>query len=65
MGYDIQTQILAKKPKICVPNIDGFYNSMSGIFKKHDIITIPMIEKSQSNLVIKAKDKIKRVKIPM
>ena len=29
-------------------------------FKKHGIITIPMIEKSNSNLVIKAKDKIKK-----
>ena len=33
---------------------------MSGVFNKYDVITIPIIEKSNSNLVIKAKDKLKK-----
>ena len=60
VGYDIQKRIIAKKPKIRIPNIDGFYNSMSGMFNKYDVITILIIEKSNSNLVIKAKDELKK-----
>ena len=60
MSYDIQKRIIAKKPKICIPNIDGFYNSMSGMFNKYDVITIPIIEKSNNNLLIKAKDKSRK-----
>ena len=33
---------------------------MLGMFNKYDVITIPIIEKSNSNLVIKAKDKLKK-----
>ena len=51
--YDINKQILAKKPKVNIPHVEGFYNSMSGMLKKYGIVPIPNITNNNSNLVIK------------
>ena len=40
-----------------MPHVEGFYNSMSGMLKKHGIVPIPKITNCNSNLVIKAKDR--------
>ena len=54
---DINKKILIKKPKVSIPHVDGFYNSMCGMLKKHGIVPIPNIINNNSNLVIKAKDR--------
>ena len=36
-----------------------FYDSMSGMLNKYGIITVPIIEKVNSNIGIRAKDKMK------
>ena len=56
-NFDIHKQIIAKKPKVCIPHVEGLYNSMYGMLKKHCIVPIPKITNNNSNLVIKAKDR--------
>ena len=41
-----------------IPHVEGFYNSISGVLKKRGIVPIPKITNNNSNLVIKAKDRI-------
>ena len=60
ISYDKNKKIIAKRPKICIPYIKGFYESIRKIFGKYNIITLPIICNNLNNVVIKGKDILKK-----
>ena len=58
----MQKNLIIKKPKVCMPFVEGFYENLSNYLRKHNIIAVPMIFNNLTNIVIKAKDKFAKEK---
>ena len=57
---DIHNEIIAKKPKVGVPYVEGYFHGIQKVLSENDIIAIPIIANNLSNIVVKGKYKLKK-----
>ena len=52
--------MLIRKPKVSIPYVPGFYESIQIRLDEYDIISIPRISNKIDNIVVKGKDTLRK-----